>query len=88
MSNPMQRLLSGAQQGRQIMQTPSNPTGAMGMPGGNPMQMMQQFAKFKRLMQGRNPQAMVQQLLDSGQMSQAQFAQLKSMASSMRDILR
>ncbi|MGN0776757.1 MAG: hypothetical protein ACI4MM_08810 [Candidatus Ventricola sp.] len=52
------------------------------------MQMMQQFAQFKRLMQGRNPQAMVQQLLDSGQMSQAQFAQLKSMASSMRDILR
>ena len=88
MSNPMQRLLSGAQQGRQIMQTPSNPTGAMGMPGGNPMQMMQQCAQFKRLMQGRNPQAMVQQLLDSGQMSQAQFAQLKSMASSMRDILR
>ena len=88
MSNPMQRLLSGAQQGRQIMQTPSNPTGAMSMPGGNTMQMMQQFAQFKRLMQGRNPQAMVQQLLDSGQMSQAQFAQLKSMASSMRDILR
>lgn len=58
------------------------------MPGGNPMQMMQKFAQFKRLMQGRNPQAMVQQLLDSGQMSQAQFAQLKSMASSMRDILR
>lgn len=84
----MQRLLSGAQQGRQIMQTPSNPTGAMSMPGGNPMQMMQQFAQFKRLMQGRNPQAMVQQLLDSGQMSQAQYAQIKSMASSMRDILR
>ena len=70
------------------MQTPSNPTGAMGMTVGNPMQMMQQFVQFKRLMQGRNPQAMVQQLLDSGQMSQAQFAQLKSMASSMRDILR
>ena len=84
----MQSLLSGAQQGRQIMQTPSNPTGAMSMPGGNHMQMMQQFAQFKRLMQGRNPQAMVQQLLDSGQMSQAQYAQLKSMASSMRDILR
>ena len=84
----MQRLLSGAQQGRPMTQTPNNPTGAMGMPGANPMQMMQQFAQFKRLMQGRNPQAMVQQLLDSGQMSQAQFAQLKSMASSMRDILR
>lgn len=84
----MQRLLSGAQQGRQPIQMPSNPTSAMGMPGGNPMQMMQKFSQFKRLMQGRNPQAMVQQLLDSGQMSQQQFAQLKSMASSMRDILR
>ena len=84
----MQRLLSGAQQGRQPMQTPSNPSGAMGTPVGNTMQMMQQFAQFKRLMHGRNPQAMVQQLLDSGQMSQSQFAQLKSMASSMRDILR
>ena len=84
----MQRLLSGAQQGRPMTQTPNNTTGAMGMPGANSMQMMQQFAQFKRLMQGRNPQAMVQQLLDSGQMSQAQFAQLKSMASSMRDILR
>ena len=84
----MQRLLSGAQQGRPMTQTPNNTTGAMGMPGANPMQMMQQFAQFKRLMQGRNPQAMVQQLLDSGQMSQAQFAQLKSMARSMRDILR
>ena len=62
--------------------------GGMPMGGNGPMQMMQQFAQFKRLMQGRNPQAMVQQLLDSGQMSQAQFAQLKSMASSMRDILR
>ena len=71
-----------------MTQTPNNTTGAMGMPGTNPMQMMQQFAQFKRLMQGRNPQAMVQQLLDSGQMSQDQFAQLKSMASSMRDILR
>ena len=84
----MQRQLSGAQQGRQIMQTPSNPSGAMGTPGGNPVLMMQQFAQFKRLMQGRNPQAMVQQLLDSGQMSQEHFAQLKIMASSMRDILR
>lgn len=70
------------------MQTPSNLTGVMGVPGGNPMQMMQKFSQFKRLMQGRNPQAMVQQLLDSGQMSQEQFTQLKSMASSMRDILR
>ena len=84
----MQRLLSGAQQGRQIMQTPSNPTGAMGMPGGNPMQMMQQFAQFRRMMQGRNPQQMVQNLLSSGQMTQAQFEQLKQQANELQNILR
>ena len=32
------------------------------------MQMMQQFAQFRRMMQGRNPQQMVQNLLQSGQM--------------------
>ena len=79
MSNPMLDMLSRG--------APQQFAGPGNMSGG-PMQMMQQFAQFKRLMQGRNPQAMVQQLLDSGQMSQAQFAQLKSMASSMQDILR
>ena len=78
MGNPMLDMLSRG--------APKQFAGNGNMSG--PMQMMQQFAQFKRLMQGRNPQAMVQQLLDSGQMSQAQFAQLKSMASSMRDILR
>ena len=68
MSNPMLDMLSrGAQ---------NNFAGSGNMPGG-PMQMMQQFAQFRRMMQGRNPQQMVQNLLSSGQMSQAQFEQLK-----------
>ena len=53
-----------------------------------PMQMMQNFAQFKRMMQGRNPQQMVQNLLSSGQMSQAQFEQLKQQASELQKILR
>lgn len=53
-----------------------------------PMQMAQQFAQFKRMMQGRNPQQMVQNLLSSGQMSQAQFEQLKQQANALQNILR
>ena len=53
-----------------------------------PMQMMQQFAQFRRMMQGRNPQQMVQNLLSSGQMTQAQFEQLKQQAIELQKILR
>ena len=52
------------------------------------MQMMQQFAQFRRMMQGRNPQQMVQNLLQSGQMSQAQFDQLKRQANDLIKTLR
>ena len=55
---------------------------------GGPMQMIQNFAQFKRMMQGRNPQQMVQNLLHSGQMTQAQFEQLKQQASELQKILR
>ena len=79
MGNPMLDMLSrGAQ---------NHFAGAGNMPGG-PMQMMQKFAQFKRMMQGRNPQQMVQNLLQSGQMSQAQFEQLKQQASELQKILR
>ena len=50
--------------------------------------MMQQFAQFRRMMQGRNPQQMVQNLLQSGQMTQAQFEQLKQQANELQKILR
>lgn len=60
----------------------------VGNMSGGPMQMMQQFAQFKRMMQGRNPQQMVQNLLSSGQMSQAQFEQLKQQANELQSILR
>ena len=79
MANPMLDMLS-----RGALQQFS---GAGNMSGG-PMQMAQQFAQFKRMMQGRNPQQMVQNLLSSGQMTQAQFEQLKQQASALQNILR
>ena len=79
MPNPMLDMLSRG--------APQQFSGSGNMPGG-PMQMMQQFAQFRRMMQGRNPQQMVQNLLSSGQMSQAQFEQLKQQASELQKILR
>ena len=79
MGNPMLDMLSrGAQ---------NHFAGSGNMPG-SPMQMIQNFAQFKRMMQGRNPQQMVQNLLSSGQMTQAQFEQLKQQASELQKILR
>ena len=79
MPNPMlDKLTRGAQ---------NHFAGSGNMPGG-PMQMMQQFAQFRRMMQGRNPQQMVQNLLSSGQMTQAQFEQLKQQANELQKILR
>ena len=51
------------------------------MPGpfGNMQNMMQQFNQFRQSFQG-DPKQQVQQLLNSGKMSQAQFNQLKQMA--------
>lgn len=46
------------------------------MPSNN---IMSQFEQFRKNFKG-NPQQIVQQLLASGQMSQAQFNQLKQMA--------
>lgn len=79
MGNPMLDMLSRG--------APQQFAGLGNMPGG-PMQMMQQFAQFRRMMQGRNPQQMVQNLLSSGQMTQSQFEQLKQQASELQKILR
>ena len=79
MSNPMLDMLSRGSQ---------NHCAGSGNMSGGPMQMMQQFAQFRRMMQGRNPQQMVQNLLQSGQMTQAQFEQLKQQANELQKILR
>lgn len=53
----------------------------------NPMQMIRQFAEFKRQMQGRDPQAIVEDLLKSGKMSAEQFEALKKEVSTLQSIL-
>lgn len=46
----------------------------------NPLQMLQEFQKFKNQMQGKDAKGMVMELLNSGRMSQQQFQQLKQQA--------
>lgn len=50
----------------------------------NPFQLLQQFNQFKANFEkqnpGADPQAMVQQLLNSGEMSQQQFETFRTMA--------
>ena len=50
--------------------------------------MLQQFSKFKQLMRGRDPQALVNQLVAQGRMTPAQLEQLKQQAMSLRDFLK
>lgn len=62
-------------------------TNGAAMPS-NPLAMLGQFAEFKKQMQGKNPQAIVQGLLSSGKMSQQQFEQLKQQAQDLQSILK
>lgn len=65
------------------MQTPN-----MGMPGPfqNMVNMIQQFNQFRSNFQG-NPQQKVQELLNSGKMTQEQFNQLSQMAQQFRPFI-
>ena len=49
--------------------------------------MMNEFQQFIQQMQGKDPEAMVNELLRSGKMSQQQFEQLKSQAQSFMSLL-
>lgn len=53
----------------------------------NPMQMIRQFAEFKRQMEGKNPRAIVEDLLKSGKMSAEQFEALKKEVGTLQSIL-
>ena len=48
---------------------------------------IEKFNEFKNTLQG-NPQQMVQQLLNSGQMTQAQYNEYSKMAQEFRKFLR
>ena len=50
--------------------------------------LIQKFAQFKKDMTGKDPEAIVKQMLADGRMSQEQFEKLKKQASSLMTILR
>lgn len=54
----------------------------------NPLQMLQEFNKFKQQMADINPQQAVMNLLKSGKMTQEQFEQLKEQAKQLSRYLR
>lgn len=66
-----------------------NPQGGTPMGNGpfqNMMSMIQQFNQFRSTFQG-NPQQKVQELLNSGKMTQEQFNQLSQMAQQFRPFI-
>lgn len=59
----------------------------MANPGGNMMNLLQQFKRFRSTFQG-NPQEQVQQLLRSGRVSQAQYENAVKMAQQLQGLLK
>lgn len=55
-------------------------------PFGNANQLMNEFNQFKSNFQG-DPKQKVQELMNSGQMTQEQFAQLSSMAQAFQQLI-
>ena len=53
----------------------------------NPMQMMQQFQQFRNSFQG-NPQQIVQQMLQSGRITEAQLQQAMQMARQFQSFVK
>lgn len=53
----------------------------------NPMQMMQEFLKFKQSFRG-DPKQEVMRLMNSGQMSQSQLNQLQGMAQQFMQMMQ
>lgn len=64
----------------------SNP-GQMPIMNNNPMSFIQRFNQFRQAFQG-NPQQQVQQLLQSGRMTQEQYQQYKATAEQMMNLFR
>lgn len=51
----------------------------------NPMEMFKQFMQFKKSIKG-DPKAQVQQLINSGAMTQEQYQQLSGMANDFKNL--
>lgn len=64
--------------------------GAMGggMPQGGPMQIFNEFKKFRQEMQGKNPTEELNKLLQSGKVSQQQLNQAQQMAPLMQNLFK
>lgn len=78
MRNPILDAMQKQSSGRQPQNQPANN-------GGN---FLQQLAEFRKALGGKDPQAIVQNLLNSGQMSQQQFQQLKAQAEQIQSMLK
>lgn len=78
MRNPILDAMQKQNSGQQPQNLPANN-------GGN---FLQQLAEFRKALGGKDPQAIVQNLLNSGQMSQQQFNQLKAQAEQIQSMLK
>lgn len=56
------------------------------MPNGNPMQMMGQLQQFMQNFKG-DPRAQIQQMMNSGQVSQQQYDQAVQMANNIAQMM-
>lgn len=54
----------------------------------NQRNMLQQFMDFKRSMQGQNPQAVLNQLMNSGNYTQQDLERAKAMAEQFKNLLK
>lgn len=70
-----------------MMMPPFNMFGQQGGPFGNINNVLNQYNQFKSTFHG-DPKQKVQDLLNSGQMSQEQFNQLSSMAQMFQMLLK
>lgn len=53
----------------------------------NPLTMIQQFNQFRQSMAGKDPEAMVNELLRTGKMTPQQYEQLKAQAQTFMQFL-
>lgn len=65
----------------------NNGNAPIGGPFGNMINLVDQFNQFKNNFQG-NPKEQVQQLLNSGKMTQEQFNKLQNMARQLQGFLK
>lgn len=70
------------------MQKQSSGQQSQNLPANNGGIFLQQLAEFRKALGGKDPQAIVQNLLNTGQMSQQQFNQLKAQAEQIQSMLK